>query len=381
MKIMILACADSIHTVRWANAFVSHGHEVVLVANAGHEEKNDKFDECVKLYYLPYANTKGYYLNKRALRRIWRAERPDVVNVHYASGYGTLSRLAKVSPTVLSVWGSDVYTFPKKSIIHKRLIKKNLRAADRIASTSKIMAKQVRRLLNDESVDITVTPFGVDVQRFSTEVPPKSFGDGRFVFGIAKKLTLNYGIDILILAFKAIYQNWISNGRIGKEPFLVICGEGSDRDAFQQMCKEQGLSDSVLFTGYVPNAEMPSYLRGMDVVCMPSQSESFGVSAIEAMACGLPVVVSDADGFVEVVEDGADGFVVPKRDIAAFSEAMQRLYFDGELCTRMGRNARSHVLREYVWDDNVFTLENLLKTTAPISAGKKHLFSNEASNE
>ena len=163
MKIMMLTAGDSIHSVRWANAYVGRGHDVVLVAINGHQEHGDRLQGSVKCYYLRFGGTKGYILNACELKKIWKAEKPDVVNVHYASGYGLLARAAGIHPYILSVWGSDVYDFPEKGIIKRKILLRNLQAADAIASTSKAMGNRVKDLLKDANRDVIITPFGVDL--------------------------------------------------------------------------------------------------------------------------------------------------------------------------------------------------------------------------
>lgn len=90
----------------------------------------------------------------------------EIVNVHYATGYGLLMRRSKVHPTILSVWGSDVYDSPESNSLFKKMVEKNLFAADAVASTSHIMAGRVHDFFGYEK-PITVTPFGVDTVRFS----------------------------------------------------------------------------------------------------------------------------------------------------------------------------------------------------------------------
>ena len=87
-------------------------------------------------------------------------------------------------------------------------------------------------------------------------------------------------------------------------------------------------------------------------------SESFGVVAVEAMACGCPVVTSDADGFTEVVDNGKTGFIVPKRNPEATAEAIQRFVDHPELREIMGVAGRQRVLDLYNWNDNVDTMVN-----------------------
>lgn len=98
---------------------------------------------------------------------------------------------------------------------------------------------------------------------------------------------------------------------------------------------------------------MISYYNHFSVAVFPSVSESFGVVAIEAMACECPVIASDADGFTEVVVDGQTGFIVPKKDIENTAKAIQRFIDNPELRSLMGRKGRERVLKLYNWDDNV----------------------------
>ena len=119
MKIMFVSAANSTHTVRWVNALAERGHEVYLVSNRGHEPKENALNSRVKLYLMKHSGGKGYYLNAGELRKIAKRINPDVINVHYASGYGTLARKARLPKYILSVWGSDVYDFPNKSFVNK----------------------------------------------------------------------------------------------------------------------------------------------------------------------------------------------------------------------------------------------------------------------
>ena len=96
MKILFLSAANSVHTVKWVNTLAERKHEIHLVFNCGHAPSVDKIDGRVHLYQLKYSGTKGYYLNAKELKKLNKKINPDVINVHYASGYGTLARMAKL---------------------------------------------------------------------------------------------------------------------------------------------------------------------------------------------------------------------------------------------------------------------------------------------
>src|SRR5690606_5953700 len=102
-------------------------------------------------------------------------------------------------PFVLSVWGSDVYGFPYKSPLHRWLVRKNLMAADVVASTSYCMAEQTRSIA-PELKEIPITPFGVDMQAYVSAEALAENND-QLVIGTVKTMASTYGIDTLIEAF------------------------------------------------------------------------------------------------------------------------------------------------------------------------------------
>ena len=183
-KLLFLSAANSIHTVKWVNA-LSNVYEVHLVYCANHAPTIHKIDNRVILHQLKRNAKMGYYTNVFQMRKIYRKIKPDIINVHYASGYGTLARIAKLPKFVLNVWGSDVYDFPNESKIKKYILKKNLFYANSLASTSSIMAKEVYRQFPKLDKKIHVTPFGVDTKKFKSNKKKKS---DIFVIGNIKAL-------------------------------------------------------------------------------------------------------------------------------------------------------------------------------------------------
>lgn len=366
MKIVILSSAGSIHTVRWANAFAGRGHEIHLVTVKNHIVRKDKLTDNVTIHYLKYPSPWGYYLNAMELHQLCKKIDPDVINVHYASGYGTLARLAKIHPYVLSVWGSDVYDVPYQNIIMKYIVRWNILNADALASTSHAMAVQTRKVLDDSTVNIAVTPFGVDLKEFSTEVEPAPKDENVFLFGTIKKLTYKYGIDYIIKAFNLFLNEWKNNGSIGKVPHLYICGKGENIDDFKRLRDSLGLSEYVEIEGYIAHELVASKIRSFNVSCFGStlDSESFGVSAVESMACAVPVIATDVDGFKEVIVDGETGYIVERNNAEALAEKMKLLYYDIEKCIEFGKKGRKRVEDLYNWDNNVVLLENVLKSIA-----------------
>ncbi len=356
MRICIIGNASNIHIVKWANGLSGIDHEVYLLSadKPGIDEINPK----VYLFVLPFRPPAGYYLNWLWTRKLINQIQPDILNTHYASGYGTLSRLINFRPTLLSVWGSDVFDVPYQNRIMFNIVRKNLQAATRIASTSKIMREQVLKLYQSP-YEIFVTPFGVDLDIFK---PNRKQDSQNITIGIIKTIDEKYGQTCLIKAFKLLLERLKLEGRteIADRLRLVIIGDGPQKYVVQSLVTQLGLDKQVSIIGRVKNTDVPYYLNQFDIACFPSMSESFGVAAIEASACEVPVIASNIGGLPEVVIDGKTGYLVKPGNEQDLSEKMYHLVIDKELRKKMGLEGRKFVSKNYDWQENLKLMEKYL---------------------
>ena len=357
MRVLLLSEANSIHTKRWTEALCQRNVDIMLVSLS---KPRDDFYETLDVQYLcineqkfdaPTFGKLGYLKLVRHVKKAIKEFAPDILHAHYASSYGLIGAIAGFHPYIVSVWGSDVYEFPHLNPINKWIIKYVLHKADVLLSTSHVMANETHKYTDKE---ILITPFGVDTTRFKKTGAGVS--NGRFVVGNVKTLAPKYGIDVLIKAFKLVVDR---NSTLDTE--LRIYGTGPCRMEYEQLAQDLGIADKVKFMGWVDNAQLPEVYSSFSVSVSVSDSESFGVVAVEAMACECPVVTSDADGFTEVVESGVTGFVVPKRNVEATANAIQRFIDDSTLSSKMGAEGRKRVLNLYDWENNVNTMFSIYK--------------------
>jgi glycosyltransferase involved in cell wall biosynthesis len=347
MRIAIVSSGSSIHVKKIANALCNRGHEIELFTLKGHEKLLKDFDRRVMIHVLPIKAPWGYYLNAPKLRRMLNDGHFDLLNSHYASGYGTLASLTKCHPFALAVFGSDVYEYPYKSKWHMKRVIKNFDCADVLTSTSNVMAAEVRKFYH-KNRPIYVTPFGVDLNVFH---PVDVVKDEGFEFGIVKKIEPKYGIKTLILAYQQFKKRHVT-----EKTRLVIYGRGSHLEEYKQLVTDEGLSDCVFFKGFIQNENVPQAFAKMHVAVFPSESESFGVAAVEAMGCGTPVIVSDASGFTEVVEDGKTGIIVPKKNVQALVIAMEKMYaMSDDQRSKIGAAGVKRVQCLYDFEENMDT--------------------------
>jgi glycosyltransferase involved in cell wall biosynthesis len=370
MKIALISGANSIHTIRWANGLSGAGHEVHVISQ---HPAVEHFDQEVTVHEFPFRGVLGYFLIVPAVRKLLHAIKPDIVNAHYASGYGTTARLVGYSPWVLSVWGSDVYDFPFKSPLHKWLVQKNIKSANRVASTSHCMAVQTCTLAGSLS-EIAITPFGVEMSAFPNVVPEVAKVPRKLTIGTVKTMNPKYGIDTLINAFAILVARLaMLENDIRPDIKLRLVGGGDQTAELKALAEQLGISDKVAFIGQVPHAQVPHELSKLDIYVALSRldSESFGVAILEAGAAALPVVVSDAGGLPEVTVDGVTGIVVPRDDPSAAAGALERLVLDADLTSNMGLAGRAHVSKNYSWPSSIKTMLDVYEQTIQAHIGKK----------
>jgi L-malate glycosyltransferase len=341
MKIALLGDAESIHFLRWANGLAERGLEILAITL--HEPLRG-YDPRIEMVRIQPTAPPGYVLAAYSLQRQLRIHNPDLLHAHYASGYGTLAALSGYKPLVVSVWGSDVYEFPLRSVAHRWLLKHNLAAAIRITSTSHAM-KDWTRAFTHHPID--VVPFGVDTRTFRPANDPEN--GSRITIGTVKTMAPEYGIDTLIRA-AALLASDTTFPRFS----LRIVGGGPDLEALQQLTASVGLSSVTTFVGQVDYSSVPGELNRFTVAAFPSRaSESFGCAAVEALACGVPVVASNVDGFNEVLSEGKFGVLVPRDDPRPLAEALRDLILHPDKRRALSEEGRKAVAERYEWSNCV----------------------------
>lgn len=343
-KIALLAPASNVHTHKWLDFYDSRGFDVLAITLAAHADPQRRTWPHVRTAYLPLAfgHKAAYLLTVRRLRRMLREDAPDLVHAHFLSSYGLLAALAGRHPLVVSAWGTDVYEFPRQGPLQRRTVEYALRRADAICSTSHAMK---RELAHYTPKPVAVTPFGVDTTAFAPRPRP---ADGTVVFGLVKTMQPRYGIDTLLRGYRA-FADLVSPEQFAATR-LVLVGGGPNLEQYRALARTLGLGERVEFTGQILHADVPAAINGFDVQFVPSDAESFGVAAVEAMASGVPVVVSDVGGLPEVVLHGVTGYVVPARDPAAIAERMRELAADPATRVRLGAAGRAHAVADYEWE-------------------------------
>lgn len=343
MKIAILAPSKSIHTHKWALFYQSRGLDIKVYTFKDHYSEENAKQVPTEILPKLLPGKASYLAAAPALKKMLKEWNPDILHSHFISSYGLLGALVNYKKYFVSVWGKDIFVFPRKSKLNQKLIEFTLGKATAICSTSKIMAKETNLYTNRP---IYVTPFGVDIETFHPAINAED-ADDKIIVGTVKALEDKYGIADLVRGFAYFHKEFPNSE-------LLITGDGPQRKEYEQLAKELEIEAVTKFTGRVPNTEVPNIIRKMTIFAVPSteDSESFGVAAVEAMACGIPVVVSNAGGLPEVVVQNVTGIVTDKESPEQLATAFKKLARSSELRTSMGAAGVAHVKENYSWIDN-----------------------------
>lgn len=306
----------------------AHGMNIHRVA------KEMSFSSALSLY--KFATASSMLLNGSGCDVIHSHEKGvlcDVSTVH------TFSYIHGIERFSLFKQLSTFYLNPK-GILYYWLEKKQLKSSA-IVAVSETIRRDIRRYFPEADNIFTITP-GVDLSAFKPIKKTHFIDKNEFKMGEAYNCELTVlfvgsefrrkGLDNLILT-------------LPEKTRLVIVGRGDHLSYYHHLVKAAGLQNKVTFKGLVDN--IADYYASADVLVLPSLREAFGMAALEAMACGLPVVLSSATGVASLVEDGKNGFVFNQ---PSELKGILRRLSDPGIRKMIGENARLTAMN-HTWDN------------------------------
>ena len=333
MKICYIS-TKSIHTRRWVEYFAERGHEVHLIT----PEYDDI--EGVKTYEVkPKASKLSPFCKAIIIRNLVKKIKPDILHAHQVLPFGLYGALSGFHPFVVTAWGSDVLICPKESKIMKYAVPFTLRRADLVTCDAEHIKWPLVEL-GAESHKINLIYFGVDTNKFKPGQRNKKISEELEIFDSPVVISLRsleplYNTESLIASIPLVLE------KIPETKF-IIAGKGSQEQKLKELAKFMGVLDVIRFVGQIPNNELAKYLTSSDVYVSTSLSDAgLAASTAEAMACGLPVVITDFGDNRKWVEDGVNGFIVPLKDPKALAEKIIYLLKHEDIRKKFGmRNRR-----------------------------------------
>jgi N-acetyl-alpha-D-glucosaminyl L-malate synthase BshA len=269
---------------------------------------------------------------------------PDVLHAHQYTPffYAALARVASMRRIRILLTEHGRH-YPDFVSTRRRLINRLVlqRLADRVSAVCQFSADSLVRLDGFDRQPVEVIENGIEVERYQRNGTPDAAGrvggDRRLVVHVARFHPVkDHGT--LVRAFAIV-------AREVRDADLALVGDGPERGAIERLVNELGITDRVRFLGV--RSDVEEILRQAAVFTLPSISEAASLTLMEAMATGLPSVVTAVGGNPELVRDGVDGVLVPRSDPAALATALTRLLKDPVLAAQMGRAAAARARERY----------------------------------
>lgn len=258
----------------------------------------------------------------------------------------------------------SVSTIPMIASTRLEVERTVLKTAERIVATSPQEKEHMRSLVSSQG-SIDIIPCGTDVHHFGSVTKESA----RQALGIApdEKVVVyvgrfdpRKGIETLV---RAIGRSTLRDS--GKLRLIVGGGsrpgqsDGFERERIESIVAELGIAHLTQFPGRLSPAVLPNYYAAADVCVVPSHYEPFGLVAIEAMACGTPVIASDVGGLQFTVVSEKTGLLVPPKDDAAFGAAIERILTNPAWAAQLGNNAKARVQSTFSWEGVAHQLSDL----------------------
>jgi len=282
----------------------------------------------------------------------------DLIHAGFPSPYNafsaSLAHTLKGTPLILT-WHNDLPTVTSvaKVLVHTHnelVLPTYIRAFNTIISTSRKYAKS-SRILKKYFKKVRIVPNGVDCEVFRPDIDPSwirkklNLRDDKTVLfvGALSKWHSYKGLDVLIHAFA------LAN-KVRRDIVLIVIGDGSLKPIYQRLASELNLVEKVMFVGNISDQDLPSYYAASDLLVLPSRdrSEGFGLTILEANACGKPAIGSNVGGIPDAIHDESNGLLVPPNNPEALSAAIIRLVEDDSVKNQLGRNGRAYA-EEHNW--------------------------------
>ncbi len=368
MKICYVASGLTIHDKRFLDKYIENGYEIHVISFENTLESrdgihfynlnlrtNNKFKNTIPIrYFLFFWRT---YKQIRLLKNLLNQIKPDILHAGWVQTDGFFSALTGYKPFLLMPWGSDILILPKKSFIWRIIAKYTINKADMIYCDCEYVKKELIKISNYPEKNIAVFPCGIDLKIFNTtvdgiEIRRKLGWLDKKIIITASNLRPVYGIEFLLQALVEITEQV-------KDVRVIICGQGPLKDYFEKFLEKHNLTSYVYFAGQVPNEELPVYYNAADIYVAPSLSAGTSLALLEAMACGLPVIVSDVPSNMEWIRDGYNGFIVPRKDSVSLASKTIILLQDALLRKTFAAINLQIAKEKANWDNNFKILQSI----------------------
>jgi len=314
-----------------------------VLSHDGSVPEQIKENKLMALLAVPYL-----FFGVLGLRRVLKAERFDVIHVHWPFPFGLLGYFAArwaQAPMVSQFYGVELRWVSRKMPIFIPLLRWVIKHSDLVVAISSHTKEEILRIA---PAQVEIVPYGSPVPVPAEKKTTRGEPDRKRRVLFVGRLVERKGVEYLVRAFKEL-----------SVPFPVqldVVGTGPEAQSLAKLVRELGLVDRVNLAGEVSSEELNSYYSCCDCFVLPAvvdskgDTEGLGVVLIEALSNWKPVVASSVGGIVDIVHHEKTGLLVPEKDPRALAAAIKRILTDEDLAHRLAEQGHQFVRHYFDWD-------------------------------
>jgi glycosyltransferase involved in cell wall biosynthesis len=341
VKVLYFTRGYSVHDRRFLNALAETDNTVhyLPILGDGFDRSRSELHSKIRLEAPLLASGSIHWLSFKGIIQNLRKHighiEPDLIHAGPIHLSATFAAMAGFYPLLSMSWGSDLLWETRKPWVNLAA-RYTLHRSDVFVGDCRAVGEAAIRFGMDKE-RIVLFPWGVDLTLFSPAPEfelRESLGWGdKFVLLSTRSFEPLYGVDLIIKSFIRIAHEY-ANIR------LLLLGDGSQRRTFEDWLNDAGLMDRAHFAGMVDNHLLPAFYRSADIYVSASRSDGSSVSLMEALACGLPALVSDIPGNCEWVKPGLNGWHFRDGDLNSLISTLRVLLHEQDRLSELGEAAR-----------------------------------------
>ena len=349
MRIIYFSKNYTPHDYRFLSSLSKTEHEVFFLQLEANKRQTEDRPLPENIRQILWAGGKGEFRWRDIprlvfdLRRVVRELKPDLIHAGPIQNCAFLAALSGFRPILAMSWGYDLVMDAEKSAWMRRVTRYTLKRSAFFVSDANVSRN--RAIAFGMPLERTlIFPWGTDIEHFT----PKTFKHSNvqtFTLFCSRSWEPMYGVDVLARAFAKVANQH-------PDVDLILLGGGSQGPRIRQILMSGGVLDRVHFGGHVGQKDLPRWYHMADLYISPSHVDGSSVTLMEALACGLPCLVSDIPGNREWIEDGINGWLFRDGDVNDLAEKILYAIKNRESFEAIGKAARRTAEQKADWKKN-----------------------------
>jgi len=369
MKICYVSNNFEIHDYRFLKKLVDNNYEVHAVSLR--KDKIDRKYRISGIYYYEFCNHRKIYQKRfhgfnpfwffsaiKFVKKIILESKPEILHGGYVTISGFICALADFHPFLLMPWGSDILINTPINFVKRKIVSYTINKADMITCDAESVKDEILKRNIYDAKKIEVFPWGIDLRIFNPDNNnyPKELivWKNQIVVVCTRQHKKIYGIEYLIDAIPAAVEE-------NKNLRFLFIGTGPLTDFYLNKIRRLNIADYVKFIGRMDNSILPLYLNNSDIYISLSLSDGSSLCLMEAIACGLPVIVTEIKANKEWITHNVNGKLIPVKSTADIVDTILELADDKKLCLSMKERNLQIASNRTDWDKNFSKLEIIYK--------------------